>query len=223
MNFKLFVTSLLGLQSALSSYPQIEQREKISILGVVNKAKRNVNPIRVSYEPVIWDYKLESDLKAALPVNRSELFATNSVYDPGPDIKANMNLRYLTMAPRFYHYKDVNYIFHDTCNNNVNDVLKIFNYRIGQKNCIDFNKCNATEFTNFQSCIAHPIPRVSQNTCSWAWRYYVQMVRDDLKTIACIRFSHPGPYTPNGQKDSFGCYGESKTPTNDKPYVMKLK
>ena len=212
---------MLGVQAATASWPQIQQQEKNSIIGVVNKLRRSVKPAMQNYVPVTWNYDLEQQVKNVLPENRTTLFDYNYEYPPPIDIRANMNLRYITNVPSFGGI--YNYVWHDTCNNDAGDVLKIFRFRANQLDCMDFKKCNATAFTSFLTCLDKPVPRLGQIHCSWAWRYVTPLVADNLKNIACVRFSHPGPYTPNKQKDSFGCYGNYHDPISDVPYRMKLK
>lgn len=221
MQFSSILLSFLGLQSAMSSWPQIQQPEKNSIIGVVNKLRRDVRPAMADYAPVTWNYELEQQVKNVLPINRTKLFDFNYIYKPPLDIRANMNLMHI---PRSYGFNDTyNYVWHDTCNNDAGDVLKIFRFRANQLDCMDFKKCNATAFTSFLTCLDKPVPRQSGLHCSWAWRYVSPLVADNLKNIACVRFSHPGPYTPNKQKDSFGCYGNYHDPVSDVPYRKKLK
>jgi hypothetical protein len=124
----------------------------------------------------------------------------------------------------FKDYHGYNYVFHDTCKSGAGSVLSIFKFRALQKGCFTYDNCESNKFTNFESCMKAPVLHQSGEPCSWAWRYYVPMIRQDLQTIACVRFSHPGPYTPRPdiQKDSFGCYGKLANSTNDIPYKLKL-
>lgn len=217
-----WLVTLLGFRAA-TSMPEIKQPEKNKIINAINALRLNVTPSMKTPTPIAWDYKLERAVKSALPENRTELFVNSLQYHNTVDFKVDFNLMFLTRQPKFKDYPNVNYVFHDTCNNKVDDVLKIFQYRIGQQNCMDFKKCNPNVFTNFQTCVDKPIPRQEGIACSWAWRYVSPLVDDDLKTIACVRFGRPGPYTPNGQTDSFGCYGDFKTPIDDVPYRIRVK
>lgn len=236
MNLGKFFVSLLGLQSAIGStdfetsekiskpvnWPVLQDSEEKQIITAVNSLRRNVRPKMANPKPIVWDNDLEASLKAFLPTNRTWLFTNSTLYTYPVDIRVRYNLLFLMKEPEFKNYTGYNYIWHDTCNNKVGDVLRIFKYRIKQLSCMNFNKCSPTEFTNYITCLAKPVPRKESLKCSWAWRYVSPLVSDDLDTMACVRFSHPGPSTPNGQKDSFGCYGKMKTPTNDVPYKMKI-
>lgn len=215
------MVTFFGMQAATAAWPQIKQQEKNNIIKDINKLRFNIKPPMANYNPVTWDYNLERDIKAMLPQNRSKLFDNSTKYHNEVDFRVDFNLMFLMREPQFKNYTNYNYVFHDTCNLKVGDVYRIFRYRSKQQNCMDYNKCNSTEFTNFETCLKKPVPRKEGLPCSWAWRYVSPLVRDDLKTIACVRFSRPGPYTPNKQKDSFGCYGEMKTPINDVPYEIK--
>lgn len=226
MQIKQWFIAILGFEAAAASsslsWPQINQKEKKDIIQSINILRSNITPPMANPNPVIWDYELEKDIKSMLPEDRDWLFQNSTKYHNEIDFRVDFNLMFLMREPQFKDYTDYNYIFHDTCNLKVGDVNKIFKYRIRQEKCMDFKKCSADVFTNFQTCVDNPIPRKEGLPCSWAWRYITQMVRDDLKTIACVRFSRPGPFTPNYQKDSFGCYGEMKAPVNDVPYKVKI-
>ncbi len=210
----------LELQASLV-WPQIQQSEKNDIINVVNKLRNDVRPARAVHADVTWDYNLENKIKTLLPYNRTTLFDFNLKYPPPFDIRANMNLMHLTKSSSFNG--TYNYVFHDTCNDKAGDVKFIFKYRANQLHCMDYKKCNSTAYNSFLTCVDKPIPRLGSIPCSWAWRYVTPLVADNLKTIACVRFSHPGPYTPNKQKDSFGCYGKYHDPISDVPYAPKLK
>ncbi len=220
MNVKRFLTGMLGLQAVTPKHIQIQQSEKTAILEAVNLARANVNHL----PPIIWDYKLESDIKDFLPANRTWLFANSNEFKNTVDFKVNFNLMFLMRLPQFKDYKGYNYIFHDTCTFRAGNVLSIFKFRIRQAPCFEYNHCNKDKFTNFESCMRQPVLHESGQRCSWAWRYYVPMIREDLQSISCVRFSHPGPYTPRPevQKDSFGCYGRLANATNDVPYKLKV-
>lgn len=221
MNLKKMIIVGLGLQSSYSSHPQIQQAEKNQILGIINNLREIVTPPMADASKIIWDYALESQLKASLPTNRTTLFDINTQYPPPLDIKVNMNLMHITKAPGYNSI--YNYIFHDTCNNAVGDVAGIFKFRINQLNCMNYAKCSDKVFDSFLTCLKKAAPKQNQAHCSWSWRYLSPLVADNLKTIACVRFSHPGPFTPNNQKDSFGCYGDYHNPISDAPYKIKLR
>lgn len=222
MDVRHFISLLLGAQSVYSKYIQIKPKEKNQIINAINAARKDVAIPALNLSAIIWNYPLEIDIKKALPINRTWLFAESNKYKNTIDFKVNFNLMFLMKEEAFKKYINYNYIFHDTCNNKSNDVLNIFKFRIKEKHCFAYNNCSSAQFTNYQTCSSVPIVRGSGLPCSWSWRYYTPLIRDDLKSIACVRFSYPGPYTPNKQKDSFGCYGEVKAPINDIPYKIKL-
>ena len=214
----------MGINNIIAKPVQILQPEKDDIITIINNARANVLIPALNLTTVTWDYPLESDLNAFLPTNRSWLFENSTRFNHSVvDIVVKFNLMFLMREPKFSNYSGYNYVFHDTCNLAKNDVSKIFRYRVNQKKCFTYKKCDPLQFTNFQTCNTAPVPRITQTPCSWYWRYYTALIRQDLKTIACVRFSHPGPYTPNKQKDSFGCYGKLANATNDVPYTAKPK
>jgi len=223
MDVRHFINLLIGMHSIYSKYPQIGQKEKHQIIYTINNARRNVAiPSSPSLPIIKWDYQLEHDIHALLPQDRTWLFQNSKTYKNTVDFNVNFNLMFLTKSLNQNIYKDYNYVFHDTCNNQAGDVLKIFRFRINQKHCFDYSNCSPNIWQNFMTCSAAPIIRAPNLPCSWSWRYYTQLIRGDLKSIACLRFSVPGNFTTKGQKDSFGCYGESKKPVNDVPYKKSI-
>ncbi len=215
----------LGLKSTLSQRVQINQPEKKQIVNAINRARKNLAVPGIGVDAVIWDYPLETSLKAFHETHGGAWF-----YEDGcaPYNTMDFNVQWKMFCamkqPEFFAFdlKNYNYIFHDTCNNKAGDVLNIFKYRINQKPCFKYSNCKSYSFSNFISCNSMPIPRESGHPCSWAWRYYTQLIRDELKTIACIRLGIAGPFTPSNQKDAFVCYGESKVPLNDVPYLRNI-
>ncbi len=223
MNAKLFVTILFGIQDVYSKAVQIQQQEKHKIVASVNNAYLNLTPSGTLRPKVTWDYSLELTLKAFHTIHGGDWFFEDSGIKYNDDFKAHYKMFRLPLEPEF---KDLNiiYWFHDTCNNKENDVLNIFRHRIGQKHCFKYSNCNPLEYTSFMSCNSMVIPREPGLPCSWAWRYYTQIIRQDLKSFACIRLGRPGPSTPNNQTDSFACYAtldKAKAPVGDVPYQAK--
>jgi len=223
MDFKLMLLSLLGFQSTLAKV-EIKYKEKMQIIKAVNEGRRHVKAPAQNMKSITWDYELENDIRA-FNVSPSWFYENSTKYSDNQDIHYDFNLRFLMKEPEFKKYDDRNYsyIFHDTCNNGAGNVLGIFKFRLRQKDCFKYSKCSQDTFTNFQSCSSVPIVRGSGMHCSWSWRYYTPLIRDDLKNIACMRLGIPGPFTPSHQKDAFACYGQMPQATNDIPYKARLK
>ena len=210
------------MQSVYSKV-QIEQKEKNKIVASVNQAYSNVAAPAEPRPKITWDYKLEATLKAFHATHGGDWFFEDSGVQYNNDILVRFRMFRLPLEPEFKDF-NITYWFHDTCNNKVDDVLNIFKHRIDQKPCFKYSNCSPLTFNYFMSCNSMPIPRESGHQCSWAWRYYAQMIRRDLLSFACIRLGRPGPFTPSKQKDSFCCLASldvNKTISGDRPYLKR--
>ena len=97
-------------------------------------------------------------------------------------------------------------------------------YRLKQRKCFNWNKCNKTEYTDYLSCKRRgtfkPIP---YKRCSWSYMYYPKLMEKDLKSIACVLLGAPPENDKEGfhlenKKRSFFCYSNKINRTNDYPF-----
>ncbi len=219
MNLKTLLTLGMCLQSVKPV--QIKQSEKNKIVGLLNNVYNNLLLPGEPREPVLWNYSAEADLRLFIKVRGSNWFFDADT-QPYLDFKVRFKMFRIGETPEFAG-RNVSYIFHDTSNDRHHNVYKILRHRaVSQRHCFDYTNCDTTQFTNYQSCMRYPIIRAPSLPCSWSWHYYPQMVNQNLKSVACAMLNRPGPYTPNGQANSFVCIGETKDPVNDRPYKLKM-
>lgn len=190
-----------------------------SIHGLVEQKSiiRSINRERSAHkmDPIAYNYTLESQLKAIKP---SDYFLNNS------KITFNLTCGNYTLLRRrwiaFYNmtFDNNRYFIHDTTEESV---LKIIKYRLGQRDCFNFNKCKEP-YTRFVSCLKKCpiIPAPKRNAaCNWAHEYYPKFLSKSLTSIACVLLDVQGPdvaeWLVNVQKKTFICYGNHKDPVSD--------
>ncbi len=230
MNFKKFAVIFLYFahgESLLKVAP-ITPRAADNIVKMINTARANVPAVNIQF--IKWNQPLADKL-----VEYCQLLANNWFFKrismPNPlgygnhtiipnktfNLNNSFNGFHLMKFPPFNTmFSSYDFVIHDTMVN-PGRLSFIFQFRLNQMHCINWDKCDSSSYQSFKSC-GEPLVQVQSQRCSWATQYVPRLMFSNLTELGCVTFKEHGPSAPIPQIWSFFCYGKKIEPVNDVPF-----
>jgi hypothetical protein len=207
-------------------YETISAAEKSAIVDSFNNARASTNPIAADMQAVTWGNEMQVALNNFTANTPPAFFFEDtlgySYVVPILNRTQSYNGQFILNMEQFKALREAGwkFLFHDTDAPSDMDIEKIIKFRIDQKKCFNYTKCDQNQFTDYVSCAQYPIILQSSALCSWFMYYYPPMLKSDLSEIACVSLVYPGPNTPSPGKQtrSFWCYGKYLQPVSDRPF-----